>query len=413
MSLKNAQYWQQVVSPGDRGSALAHEICLQSYGNCEALHVVPHQSGNFRGSVGYLWQKWILEELQRYRFDACGDIQWSLTEHVQNDGAGGKPQFFSLIGTPVVFSRLGWEIIVMCADDEARFGNLPCLMINCVDAKRLTDKNFHLFESMMRGYGEALRQARLVNITGELAIMKHSITAFCDTGSEEQLVLTWGGACIGLSRRDLFLNGSKIRSGMHIVGFWEPGYRCNGGTFFTNLIMATWGPEVQKILSNPDALEFVYQLTMPSQSYARTLTRLLGWHSDGTYGEPKARIRGVAHITGGGVWSKFRESLPEGVGAVLDCMPEPAPVLLQAQKLSESTDFPLSDLEAYGTLHGGCGMLLVCDPEDTGYIIAEARRDGVRASKVGSTVSSHERLVRVKSRFSQGEWLSSDGLENQ
>ena len=403
-------YYREIIDPGDRGSALAHQVCVESYGNCQALHVVPHNPRNFRGSVGYLWQKWVLNEMDRYRFDADGVIQWTMMESVQNDGAGGKPQFFTLVGTPEVMAGLGWEIIVMNADDVARFGGFPCVMVNNIDAKRLTNDNFHLFEAVMRGYGAALRQARLCNITGELAIMKHSITAFCDANLPEQLVLVWGGSCIGLSRQTQYLDGGKIRPGMDIVGFWEPGYRCNGGTKFTNIIQSIWGPEPEKIMRSNDAMNFVTALTVPSQCYAPTITRLLGWYPDGTCGEPKARIRGIAHITGGGVWNKFREILPQGVGAVLDRMPEPAPVLRQAQEFSLLTDAPLSDLDCYGVFHGGCGMLLVCESEDNGFIVSEARRDGVRAMKVGVTMSSPDRNILIHSRFREGRTLSSEEL---
>ena len=70
-------YYREIIDPGDRGSALAHQVCVESYGNCQALHVVPHNPRNFRGSVGYLWQKWVLNEMDRYRFDADGVIQWT------------------------------------------------------------------------------------------------------------------------------------------------------------------------------------------------------------------------------------------------------------------------------------------------------------------------------------------------
>jgi phosphoribosylformylglycinamidine cyclo-ligase len=391
------KYFEEVVNPGDRASRLAKQICFQSHKNCPAVIVVPHQPNNFRGPVGFVWKWHILEQMM-------GGV---MLEEMETDGAGGKPQFFTLLGAPQVFSNLGWEIIAMNADDFARSGRLPCVIANELNVKRVSEKNFPLFTAAMEGYGAALRQAGLVNITGETAIMRHSITAFCDVDSDEQLVLTWGGTCIGLAHKDLLIDGSGIEPNMIVIGFWEPGYRCNGGTLFTNLIRDKWGPSARDIMRTPEALEFVQKLTVPSKSYARTIARLVGWNPDGSIGEPLARIKGIAHVTGGGVWGKFGELLPQGVGAFLSCMPEPADVLLQAQKLSLNTTYPLTDWQAYGTLHGGCGMLIVADKGSELAIIREAKKDGVTASVVGFTFPSPHREIIIQSKFKEGKQLSS------
>lgn len=406
------KYRQEVIDPGDRASQLAKEVCFQSHGNCPAVIIVPHQPGNFRGPVGFTWQKHVLEQMMRNETDpdARAITSWTMLQGVENDGAGGKPQFFTLIGDPEVFRGLGWEIITMTADDFARTGRLPAVIDNAIDVKRITNESFPLFQAVIEGYVAALQQAGLVNITGEVAIMKHSVTAFCDVDPDSQLVLNWGASCIGLTHRDLLIDGSKIKPGMPIVGFWEPGYRCNGGTFFTNLLLMKYGPDIQKIMESDEALQFVKKLTVPSQSYARTICRLIGWNDDGSIDEPLVNIAGIAHITGGGVWGKFSEILPPGVGANLHSMPRPADVLLEAQELSWDTDLRLTDRQAYGTLHGGCGMLLIVDEGSVSRLIEEAERDGIKAQMVGETTVSEESEIVIQSRFKEGKVLSSKGV---
>ena len=324
----------------------------------------------------------------------------------QNDGAGGKPQFFTIIGTDVVFFSLGWEIIVMVIDDIARGGAYPAIFWNDVNAKRITNKNFHLVEAMFAGFSEALRQSNQVNITGEFAIMKHSVTAFCDRDSDEQLILNWAGSGLGLSHQSKVIDGSKIKPGMPIVGFWESGYRCNGGTQFTNLILAKWAKgDIRNIWNSPEAMEFISKLTVPSQSYAKTLSRLNGWSSDGSMVDALAKMAGIAHLTGGGV-GKFKEMLPPGVGAEIDEMPEPAEVLKEAQKIS--FDFPelelsMTDKQCHTSFHGGCGAWIVCESASDGDIVIEqAKMDGVKASFIGETVASDDNTVNIQSRFLEG-----------
>ena len=408
-------YKKEVIDPGDKASQMAKKICSQSFGNCKAITMVPHQPENFRGPVGFVWKPHILKKMMECKIDPkSGEIiSWTMLEEVQNDGAGSKPQFFTLVADSEIFRGLGWEIIAMTADDFARSGMFPAVIDNEINVKNITKENTPALQALFEGYGSALEESNLVNITGEIAIMSHSITAFCDTDSSKQLVLTWGASCIGLAHKDLLIDNSKIKPGMTIVGFLEDGYRCNGGTLFTNLFLEKFGPNIQDIQRNPDAIKFARKLTTPSKSYAKTITRIVGWKLDGKVGTPLAKITGIAHITGGGVWGKFGEILPQGVGAYLDSMPKPPEVLLQAQEMSR--DIPglqLTDRQAYGTFHGGCGMMIVAETEeDANIIIKEAEKDGIRARIVGRTVKETLQMnkgqITIESQFKEGGTLIS------
>lgn len=393
-------YQEEIIDPGDYASKFAKEIGFQSHNNCPAVIIVPHAKNNFRGAVGFTYKKGILKEMLKYKINAKEEIiSWKMLQEVENDGAGGKPQFFTIIGTEEVFAGLGNEIIAMTADDFARSGRLPCVIDNELQAKRIHKDNLPLFKAMMKGYGEALKKANLVNITGEIAIMKNSITAFCDTNSNSQLIVTWGASCIGLSSQKLLLDPSKIKPGMVIVGFKENGYRCNGGGFHTELILREYGPEIGKIFQNSEALAYIKKLTVPSISYAKTVCRIIGWGEDGSVGEPIVKVHGIAHITGGGIWGKFGELLPKGIGAILDNMPIPPEVLLQAQEMSFAhPDIELSDKAAYSTFHGGPGMLLVVDDKKAAQKLCdEASNDGIEGEIIGSTDDSG--VLKIVSRF--------------
>ncbi|MCK4891992.1 MAG: hypothetical protein KAS78_04970 [Candidatus Pacebacteria bacterium] len=408
-------YKDEVIDPGDKASQMAKGICSQSFGNCKAIIMVPHQPRNFRGPVGFMWKPHILKEMMKCKIDLkSGEAtSWTMLEEVQNDGAGGKPQFFTLVADQEIFRGLGHEIIAMTADDFARSGMLPAVIDNEINVKNITKENAPALQALFEGYGSALKESNLVNVTGEIAVMNHSITAFCDASSDRQLILTWGASCLGLAHKDLLIDNSKIKPGMVIVGFLENGYRCNGGTFFTNLILEKFGPSMQDILDDPDAIEFARKLTTPSISYAKTICRIIGWKLDGRVGKPLAQIAGIAHITGGGIWGKFGEILPQGVGADLDSMPEPPEVLLQAQEMSWNIpELRLTDHQAYGTFHGGCGMMIVVPTEnDAEIIIREAAKDGIKAQIVGRTVKETLQMnkgqITIESRFKEGGTLMS------
>jgi phosphoribosylformylglycinamidine cyclo-ligase len=408
--MKEDLYKEDVIAPGDKASKLAAQVCYGSHKNCSALTVVPHQPGNFRGPVGWVWKKHILEMMANHELDNDGNvITWEMLEEKENDGAGGKPMMFTVIGKQSSFAQLGWEPITMCIDDFSRSGRFPAIIANDINVKKITDENYPLFESMINGYGDILKQSNLVNITGEVAVMKFSITAFCDESSDFQLILIWGASCVGLCHKDKLIDGSRIRPGMPIVGFHEPGYRCNGGTFFVNLINAEWGLEVV----SSERFSFIEKLVVPSKSYARFITHMHGWNDDGSIKEPLVNMVGIAHITGGGVWEKFGELLPDGVGANLSKMPKPANVLLEAQELSwKHKNLRLSDWQAYSTLHGGCGMLIVCENfSDAEMLIHQAGYANINAQIVGETTSSITNEIIIHSRFKEEKILSSHNPE--
>ena len=161
------RYKAEVIDPGDGASRLAKDVCYGSHKNCSAVIVVPHQPGNFRGHVGFIWREHVVKEMLQNKIDKNGNATaWTMLQEVENDGAGGKPQFFTFMGTADVFRGLGWEIITMTADDLARSGRFPAIIDNEINVKRITDRNFPLFQAMIEGYGDALAQAGLVNITG-------------------------------------------------------------------------------------------------------------------------------------------------------------------------------------------------------------------------------------------------------
>lgn len=404
----SSTYQHDVIDPGDRASALAASVNQRSYENNGALEVLGDESGTFRGLVRHPWRAHVLKAMER------GDV-YPVT---QNDGAGSKPLFFAMRGTADAFRGLADEIIAMCADDIAAKGGLPVAMIsNELQLNQITDENFPLIKALFEGFEAALKRAGLASITGEVAVMKYALTSPFATGSREELLTSWGGTCQGLARTDRMFEPDTIRAGMPIVGFAEHGYRCNGGSRLIELIEECWGtPAGQaKVLNapvtslryfeKPELQGFLELITKPSISYARTLARLNGWSELGEAQTKHADIRGVAHITGGGVWGKLPEVLPDGLGADLAWMPEPPKVLARAQELSHRTTEPLTDHEMYGTFNGGCGMLLVCaSKQDAAAVISEAGKDGIDAKVVGAVSGTNE--ITIQSRFESGQMLS-------
>jgi len=394
---KHSHYAETVIEPGDKVSALAGTICRESRNNNTAAIVHDHTRGNaFRDPVYWNWNPAVLRAMQ----------EGKMAMATENDGAGGKPQFFSLksLLSPLPSFRhlhwqgLGWEIITMVADDHARKGRFSAVIDNELNVASITPENFPLIEIMLKGYGTALKHAGLINITGETAVLKKQVTLLGREPNKNGLTLTWGASCTGLVAHDRVITGERVEPGMPIIGFKEDGYRCNGGTHYADILetlieLNTTGGNMEK-----EIMQLLNQLTIPSKSYARFLQWCNGWNMDGTLKKRSPiPLIGCAHITGGGIWSKLGEILPEGVGANLLNMPKPNKALQMGYHYGNCFGKTMTPWQFNQTFHGGCGIHVVVHPKHLDLTLREATNWNIEASLIGITTAHAEKEILIKS----------------
>jgi len=390
-------YRTEVVDPGDEISKHAHQANVESYGNCSAVEVVPVQPGNFRGPVLFGWKRPVLELM----------LDGKVKMMVQTDGAGHKPQIIATLNTAEHFRTLATTIGAMTLDDFGK--GFPVVLANQLDTGAVTPENLPLALALFEGYGDMLARTGVVGLGGETAVERFAITTFWDHVPANRLALSWCGNCIGLVCPELMSpERTEVTPGMAIVGFVDSGFGCNGATLLIKVIMRQFGNDPDKIMAaGGHIVGFLEGLARPCPIYAPTMAKLNGWQSDGTLVNPLADVRQVIHVTGGGIWKRVKEALPPGVGATLSDLPQPAPALLRAQDWAVGTPEAFSDLDAYGTFHGGCRMLVICPPNQVETIVRVAQRNDITAMKVGETVVSPESEILITSRFNGGGVLSS------
>jgi phosphoribosylformylglycinamidine cyclo-ligase len=106
--------------------------------------------------------------------------------------------------------------------------------------------------------------------------------------------LDFAGTCVGVVERERVIDGSRIEEGDAIVGFASAGVHANGFTL------------VRRVLEDED-----YDgedLLAPTRLYLDHVTRL----------RERADVRGLAHVTGGGIGGNVSRVLPEGLRAEID-----------------------------------------------------------------------------------------------
>ncbi|MEI6587573.1 MAG: AIR synthase-related protein [Candidatus Moraniibacteriota bacterium] len=397
-------YEKEVITPGNMASALAFRTNGESFGNCQAIEIVLDDRPEWQSEVGFVFKPHI-NALMNERVETPGGMRPVMWQLPTTDGGGHKSEIIAALGTPEAFLGLGRDLVVMMDHDVLRRGAMPCVTTNFYDTKAITKDNIHLLRAYLQGLGNANKEAGVANLTGESAVVRYAVTAFCDRNLESQLFMNVAGTCIGLAHVEKYLDGSGVRPGMPIVGCSEHGGRCNGFTLAIDLILAHYG---QKFYKYPEAMELLRQLAFSSQSYSKTIQRVHGWNPNGTIREALAKIVAMFHITGGGIWDKLR--LPKGIGAVIDNMTEPAKALRMLQELSwHIPRLKLSDYWAHGALNGGIGYAVILEArEDARIFVEESKKDGNHAQIIGETVASETgEIIITKSRFKEGKELSS------
>jgi len=188
------------------------------------------------------------------------------------------------------------------------------------------------------------------------------------------------GFIVGLVDRSRLVDGSRIRLGDRLIGLPSSGLHTNGYSLARHIIFETLGLTPD---STADGLDGSVGdvLLRPHRSYLELVRPVLAQGKT---------IKGMAHITGGGLTDNLPRVLPDGMAAEIDCStwtPPPVFSFLQDRGV-------LSEAEAFRTFNMGIGMVVICAAGAAGGLLAQFEQSGEPGAVVIGTVTSGDRAVR-------------------
>jgi phosphoribosylformylglycinamidine cyclo-ligase len=206
------------------------------------------------------------------------------------------------------------------------------------------------------------------------------------------------GFCIGVGERSTLLDGTTAQAGDAIVGLAASGLHANGYSLVRAIVAQhdldlhePYQAVLRRVLGDAptdDALarEPEHAMTTlgevlltPTRIYALDVLalreRLVAAGSD---------LRGVAHVTGGGLPGNVPRVLPDGLGARLDPSAWPMPSVMRLFGALGA----IEDDELRATFNGGLGMVLVVPPAAVEATLAAAGERGITAWRVGEVVEA-------------------------
>ncbi len=299
------------------------------------------------------------------------------------DGVGTKTAIATGVGR---FETIGIDLVAMCADDVVCTGAEPLAFVDYVAVGRLDPE---AVAALVEGVADGCRQAGCALVGGETA--EHP-------GLMEPDAFDLAGTCIGVVERDRRIDGSAVRAGDAIVGLAASGLHANGYSLVRALI-ARWDLDLRApyqerlrrslgdaaadaaVAAEPDhALATLGDVLLtPTRIYAPAILGLRA-----ALEEAGHDLRGVAHITGGGLPGNVARMLPPDLGARVDPARWPMPSVMRLLGALGGLD----DAELRATFNGGLGMVVTVDPRGAEATLAALGAAGVPAWHVGEVAAA-------------------------
>ena len=273
------------------------------------------------------------------------------------DGVGTKLKIAFLTGR---HDTVGADLVNHCVNDILMQGAEPLFFLDYLATGRLSPE---VAESIVAGIASACRDNGCALLGGETAEMP----GFYGEGEYDL-----AGFIVGVAEKSRLINGRAIAVGDLLVGVPSSGLHTNGYSLARRIAFDQLGLTVDRHI--PEFGRTLGEaLLAPHRSYLPLVRPLL----DG------GRIKGLAHITGGGITDNLPRVLPHGTAAVVDAASWEVPPLFRW--LRHNGRVPADDMMR--TFNMGIGLIIVTAHDKAEQLIEElAARGGRDARVIGEVV---------------------------
>lgn len=242
------------------------------------------------------------------------------------DGVGTKLKLAIELG---IHDTIGIDLVAMCVNDIIVCGAEPLWFLDYYATGKL---DIDQATDVITGIVEGCQQSGAALLGGETAEMPGMY-------AEEDYDLA--GFAVGIVEKSQIIDGSDICNGDTIIGLGSSGPHSNGYSLIRQLL------DKQNVHRPFGDSTLGQTLLAPTRIYARTVAHVLEKH----------HIRGIAHITGGGITENIPRVLPDGTQACIDKSRWQLPEIFSwLQKQGN-----IADHELFKTFNCGIGMVMIVD----------------------------------------------------
>jgi phosphoribosylformylglycinamidine cyclo-ligase len=272
------------------------------------------------------------------------------------DGVGTKLLLAQEMGR---LDTVGIDLVAMSVNDVLTVGARPVLFLDYIAVGKLVPAEM---AQIVAGVAEGCRQAGCALVGGEMAEMPGLYTP-----GEFDVA----GFCVAIAERDELIDGSAIAEGDQVIGLPSSGFHSNGYSLVRKVVAASG----LNLRDTPEGLERpIGELLMePTRIYVKTVLALL---------EAGIPIKGMAHITGGGMTGNLSRVIPDRLQARLKEWPVP-PLFRTMQRLGG-----IADDEMYRAFNMGVGLVMVVSAEAVDEAMERLAEAGETPIRLGEIVKA-------------------------
>jgi len=272
------------------------------------------------------------------------------------DGVGTKLRIAFLTG---IHDTVGYDLVCHCVNDILVQGAKPLFFLDYIASSKLDPETI---AKVVEGLARGCKENGCALIGGETAEMP----GFYAEGEYDV-----AGFIVGVVDKSEIIDGSRIEEGDLLIGLPSIGLHTNGFSLARKLLLETAGHSVE-IHVDELGCTVGEELLKPHRSYLSALWALLG---TGT-------IKGLAHITGGGLLENIPRILPQGTSVEIKL--GSWPVLPVFKVLGDTAN--ISEQEMYRTFNMGIGMVLVVAPVNAERVREQLEKRGEKNFEIGRVV---------------------------
>ena len=250
------------------------------------------------------------------------------------DGVGTKSKVTVMAGR---YEALGHDLVSAVAGDIIVMGATPLTFLDYLGFHKIEPD---IVEALVRGMSAACVEAGIALVGGETAEMP-AVYAEGD--------LDVVGFVTGVVDREKVLTGANIVAGDVLYGINSSGLHTNGFSLARKLIFEIGGYAIDATPEELEGKSMADVLLAPHANYVAPVRNIL---------DAGIPVKGMAHITGGGLVENVPRVLPEGFGAVIDRSTwSPQPIFALMQRLGN-----IEDIEMHRAFNMGVGLVLIGPP---------------------------------------------------
>lgn len=271
------------------------------------------------------------------------------------DGVGTKLKY-AIISDK--HDTIGIDAVAMCVNDIVCQGAKPLFFLDYFATGSLSPEKV---ATVVSGIAEGCRQSEAALIGGETAEMP----GFYPEGEYDI-----AGFAVGAVDKEKIINGKDIKAGDVLIGLKSSGVHSNG----YSLVRKLFGEDIAELEKYDEELgaKPIDVLLTPTRIYVKSILALI----------EKVKVKGIAHITGGGFIENIPRIFPAGIGCEINTKSYEVPAVFKVMQNKAQ----ISDAQIYNTFNMGIGMVVCVAENDVKAAVAQLESTGEKCVVLGNTV---------------------------